>query len=68
MDEHEKQAAKLLKDALKDEKINYAKLGELIGESEAAIKNKLSRGKFQLAWALKVIEFANLQIVLQKKD
>jgi len=68
MDNFEKHAAQLLKNALKEKGISYARLAELIGESEGSIKNKLNRGTFQLAWALKVIELAQLQIGLQKLD
>lgn len=45
-------AANLLKAELKRKGVTYAQLAELVGDKEANIRNKLSRGKFSAAFLL----------------
>jgi hypothetical protein len=45
-------AANLLKAELKRKGVTYAQLAELIGDKEANVRNKLSRGKFTAAFLL----------------
>lgn len=51
--EWEMKAANLLKAELKRHGVTYAQLSEMIGDKEANIRNKLSRGKFSAAFLLK---------------
>ncbi len=48
----EMMAANLLKAELKRKGVTYAQLGDLIGDKEVNIRNKLSRGKFSAAFML----------------
>jgi len=50
--EWEAKAANLLKAELKRKGVTYAQLSDLIGDKEANIRNKLSRGKFSAAFLL----------------
>lgn len=54
--EWEAKAANLLKAELKRKGVTYAKLAELIGDKEANIRNKLSRGKFSAAYMLQCLD------------
>ncbi|WP_370312534.1 DUF6471 domain-containing protein [Sagittula sp.] len=54
--EWETKAANLLKAELKRKGITYAQLAELIGDKEANIRNKLSRGKFTAAYLLQCLD------------
>jgi hypothetical protein len=45
-------AANLLKAELKRKGVTYAQLADLVGDKEANIRNKLSRGKFSAAFLL----------------
>ena len=66
----EKQAANLLKSELKRKGVTYAQLVEKldaigIGEKEANVANKLSRGKFSAAFmlaCLKAIQTEHLRL------
>lgn len=63
--EWETRAANLLKAELKRAGMTYAQLAELIGDKEANVRNKLSRGKFSAAFllhALEAIGLTNLQL------
>ena len=53
--EWEAKAANLLKAELKRKRVTYAQLAELIGDKEANIRNKLSRGKFSAAFLLECL-------------
>jgi hypothetical protein len=48
-------AANLLKAELKRKGVTYAQLAELVGDKEANIRNKLSRGKFTAAFLLQCL-------------
>ena len=48
----ERKAANLLKAELKRQGVTYAQLAERIGDKEANVRNKLSRGKFSAAFLL----------------
>lgn len=48
--EWERKAANLLKAELKRQGVTYAQLAERIGDKEANVRNKLSRGKFSAAF------------------
>ena len=50
--EWEAKAANLLKAELKRKGVTYAQLAEMIGDKEANVRNKLSRGKFSAAFML----------------
>lgn len=50
--EWERKAANLLKAELKRQGVTYAQLAEGIGDKEANVRNKLSRGKFSAAFLL----------------
>ncbi|ROT98959.1 DUF6471 domain-containing protein [Histidinibacterium lentulum] len=50
--EWETRAANLLKAELKRQGVTYAKLADRIGDKEANVRNKLSRGKFSAAFLL----------------
>ena len=54
--EWETKAANLLKAELKRKGITYAQLAALIGDKEANIRNKLSRGKFTAAYLLQCLD------------
>ena len=54
--EWETKAANLLKAELKRQGVTYAQLAERIGDKEANIRNKLSRGKFSAAFLLQSLE------------
>ena len=54
--EWERKAANLLKAELKRQGITYAQLAERIGDKEANVRNKLSRGKFSAAYLLQSLE------------
>lgn len=63
--EWEAKAANLLKAELKRAGVTYAQLAERIGDKEANVRNKLSRGKFSAAFflhALNSIEKRNLHL------
>ena len=51
----EMQAANILKAELKRKGVTYAQLADMIGDKEANIRNKLSRGKFSAAFLLQSI-------------
>lgn len=51
----ESNAANLLKAELKRAGMTYAQLAELIGDKEANVRNKLSRGKFSAAFLLQCL-------------
>ncbi|TCP40142.1 DUF6471 domain-containing protein [Rhodovulum marinum] len=53
--EWEAKAANLLKAELKRQGVTYAQLAERIGDKEANIRNKLSRGKFSAAFLLECL-------------
>ncbi len=48
-------AAGLLKAELKRKGVTYAQLADLVGDKEANIRNKLSRGKFTAAFLLQCL-------------
>lgn len=48
-------AANLLKAELKRKGVTYAQLADLVGDKEANIRNKLSRGKFTAAFLLQCL-------------
>ena len=48
----ERKAANLLKAELKRQGVTYAQLAERIGDKEANVRNKLSRGKFSAAFLI----------------
>lgn len=50
--EWETKAANLLKAELKRQGVTYAQLADRIGDKEANVRNKLSRGKFSAAFLL----------------
>ncbi|PYE84796.1 DUF6471 domain-containing protein [Pseudoroseicyclus aestuarii] len=52
----ERRAANLLKAELKRQGVTYAQLAERIGDKEANVRNKLSRGKFSAAYLLQSLE------------
>lgn len=54
--EWESKAANLLKAELKRAGMTYAQLAELIGDKEANVRNKLSRGKFSAAFLLHCLD------------
>ncbi|WP_249139091.1 DUF6471 domain-containing protein [Actibacterium sp. MT2.3-13A] len=54
--EWEAKAANLLKAELKRKGVTYAQLADLIGDKEANIRNKLSRGKFSAAFFLHCLD------------
>ena len=51
----EAQAANLLKAELKRHGVTYAQLADMIGDKEANVRNKLSRGKFSAAFLLQCL-------------
>lgn len=51
----EAKASNLLKAELKRQGVTYAQLAELIGDKEANVRNKLSRGKFSAAFFLQAL-------------
>ncbi|EIE50291.1 hypothetical protein AL036_13945 [Salipiger aestuarii] len=53
--EWETKAANLLKAELKRKGVTYAQLAEMIGDKEANVRNKLSRGKFSAAYLLQCL-------------
>jgi len=59
--EWETKAANYLKASLKLKGVTYAKLAELIGEKEANIRNKLSRGKFSAAFLFAALSAINIE-------
>ncbi|MEY8842900.1 DUF6471 domain-containing protein [Cribrihabitans sp. XS_ASV171] len=54
--EWEARAANLLKAELKRAGVTYSALAERIGDKEANIRNKLSRGKFSAAFMLHCLQ------------
>ena len=54
--EWEAKAANLLKAELKRAGVTYAQLAERIGDKEANVRNKLSRGKFSAAFLLQALQ------------
>ncbi|MBN2907757.1 MAG: hypothetical protein JXJ18_13685 [Rhodobacteraceae bacterium] len=58
--EWEAKAANLLKAELKRQGVTYAQLAEKIGDKEANIRNKLSRGKFSAAFLLQSLAAINV--------
>lgn len=54
--EWERKAANLLKAELKRQGVTYAQLAERIGDKDANVRNKLSRGKFSAAFLLQSLE------------
>lgn len=57
--EWEAKAANLLKAELKRKGVTYAQLAEMIGDKEANVRNKLSRGKFSAAFMLQCLDVIN---------
>ena len=57
--EWETKAANLLKAELKRKGVTYAQLAEMIGDKEANVRNKLSRGKFSAAYLLQSLAAIN---------
>ena len=53
--EWERKAANLLKAELKRHGVTYAQVAEAIGDKEANVRNKLSRGKFSAAFLLQCL-------------
>ena len=53
--EWEAKAANLLKAELKRHGVTYAQLADMIGDKEANVRNKLSRGKFSAAFLLQCL-------------
>jgi hypothetical protein len=51
----EAQAANLLKAELKRKGVTYSQLADMIGDKEANVRNKLSRGKFSAAFLLQCL-------------
>ena len=49
-------ATNLLKAELKRKGVTYAQLAEKIGDKEANVRNKLSRGKFTAAFLLQSLD------------
>ncbi|ABV91798.1 conserved hypothetical protein [Dinoroseobacter shibae DFL 12 = DSM 16493] len=54
--EWEAKAANLLKAELKRKGVTYAQLADMIGDKEANIRNKLSRGKFSAAYMMQCLD------------
>lgn len=54
--EWEMKAANLLKAELKRQGVTYAQLADRIGDKEANVRNKLSRGKFSAAFLIHSLE------------
>jgi transcriptional regulator with XRE-family HTH domain len=52
----EERAANLLKAELKRKGITYAELAERIGDKEANVRNKMSRGKFSAAFLIQSLD------------
>lgn len=61
--EWESRAANLLKAELKRAGMTYAQLAELIGDKEANVRNKLSRGKFSAAFLLHALRAIGVETV-----
>lgn len=59
--EWETKAANLLKAELKRQGVTYAQLADRIGDKEANIRNKLSRGKFSAAYMLQCLQAIGLR-------
>ena len=59
--EWEAKAANLLKAELKRAGVTYAQLAERIGDKEANVRNKLSRGKFSAAFFLSSLAAIGVQ-------
>ena len=59
--EWETKAANLLKAELKRQGVTYAQLADLIGDKEANIRNKLSRGKFSAAFFLRALHAIDIE-------
>lgn len=57
----EAKAANLLKAELKRRGVTYAELADRIGDKEANVRNKLSRGKFSSAFLLQSLYAINVQ-------
>jgi hypothetical protein len=58
----ETQAANLLKAELKRQGVTYAKLADMIGDKEANVRNKLSRGKFSAAYLLQCLSAIGVSV------
>lgn len=58
--EWEAKAANLLKAELKRKGVTYAQLAERIGDKEANVRNKLSRGKFSAAYLIQCLDAIGL--------
>lgn len=58
--EWETKAANLLKSELKRAGMTYAQLADRIGDKEANVRNKLSRGKFTAAYLLQCAQAIGL--------
>ena len=58
--EWEMKAANLLKAELKRRGVTYSQLAEMIGDKEANVRNKLSRGKFSAAFLLQSLDSIGL--------
>ncbi|WP_026757896.1 DUF6471 domain-containing protein [Sediminimonas qiaohouensis] len=58
--EWEAKAANLLKAELKRKGVTYTQLAEMIGDKEANVRNKLSRGKFSAAFLIQSLEAIGL--------
>lgn len=54
--EWETKVANLLKAELKRQGVTYAQLADRIGDKEANVRNKLSRGKFSAAFFLQSLD------------
>ena len=52
----ETKAANTLKVQLKLKGVSYAQLAELIGDKEPNVRNKLSRGKFSVAYLFQCLD------------
>ncbi len=59
--EWERKAAGLLKAELKRQGVTYAQLAERIGDKEANVRNKLSRGKFSAAFLLHALDAVDVR-------
>lgn len=57
----EAKAANLLKAELKRQGVTYAQLAEMIGDKEANVRNKLSRGKFSAAFLLQSLSAISIK-------
>lgn len=59
----EAQAANLLKAELKRKGVTYSQLADMIGDKEANVRNKLSRGKFSAAFLMQCLSTIGVSVL-----